>query len=285
MAGNHPLIVVGIDGSEHSRLAVKWAADEAKLRESVLRIVYAGSAEPEAVPAWYSSTPATMSAGQAVVDDAFALIATRHASLILETDLPDSPPAQALITASGSADLMVIGARGKGGFKELLLGSVSHRTVQGARCPVVVVRPVPDAAVYVVTPSRIVVGIDGSNHSDLALRWALHEAELRSASVEAIFACVIAPMTGFMNSASTGYEEAGRPIIEAAVVHAAEWRPTVPFSASALFDATVPALLAACDGADLLVVGSSGHGSRHFLLGTVADQCTRHAPCPVAVVR
>jgi nucleotide-binding universal stress UspA family protein len=70
------------------------------------------------------------------------------------------------------------------------------------------------------------------------------------------------------------------------VAHAAEWQPGVPFGAVAHFDATVPALLASCDGADLLVVGSSGHGSRrHIVLGSVADQCTRHAACPVAVVR
>jgi len=284
--GDRRTIVVGIDGSEHSRLAVKWAADEAKLRDSVLRIVYAGTAEPAAVPAWYSSAPATMSAGQAVIDDAFALVTTRHASVVLETDLPDSSPARALIRASAVADLVVVGARGHGGFKELLLGSVSQRTIQRAVCPVVVVRPVPDMINDAVAEPRIVVGIDGSSRSDRALRWALREAELRSASVEAIFACVIAPMTGFMNSASAGYETAGRPIIEAAIAQAAEWQPDVPFSAVTLLDATVPALLAAGDGAGLLVVGSSGHSShRHIVLGSVADQCTRHAGCAVAVVR
>ena len=107
----------------------------------VLRIVYAGTDDPAAVPAWYSSAPAIMSAGQAIVDDAFALVTTGHPSVILETDMPDSPPARALIRASGTADLMVVGARGQGGFKELLLGSVTQRTVHGAICPVVVVRP------------------------------------------------------------------------------------------------------------------------------------------------
>jgi nucleotide-binding universal stress UspA family protein len=284
--GDRRTIVVGIDGSENSRLAVKWAADEAKLRDSVLRIVYAGTDDPDAVPAWYSSAPATMSAGQAAVDDAYAMVTTRHASVVLETELPASSPARALIQASGTADLVVVGARGQGGFKELLLGSVTQRTLHGAICPVVVVRPVPEAVGDVVTEPRIVVGIDGSTGSDLALRWALGEAELRSASVEAIFACVIAPMTGFMNSASAGYEAAGRPIVEAANSHAAEWQPGVPFDAVTHFDATLPALLASCDGADLLVVGSSGHGSRrHIVLGSVADQCTHHAACPVAVVR
>lgn len=284
--GGRRTVIVGIDGSEQSRLAVTWAADEAERRDSVLRIVYAGTDDPVAVPAWYSSAPAIMSAGQAIVDDAFALVTTGHPSVILETDMPDSPPARELIRASGTADLVVVGARGQGGFKELLLGSVTQRTVHGAICPVVVVRPVPDANNDPASKQRIVVGIDGSAGSDRALRWALGEAELRSASVEAVFACVISPMTGFMNSASAGYEEAGRPIIEAAVAHAAEWQPHVPFGTVSVFDSTVSALLTSCDGAELLVVGSSGHGShRHIVLGSVADQCTRHAPCTVAVVR
>ena len=68
--------------------------------------------------------------------------------------------------------------------------------------------------------------------------------------------------------------------------HAEEWQPDVPFAAAIHFDATVPTLLSSCDGADLLVVGSSGHGShRHIVLGSVADQCSHHARCPVAVIR
>jgi nucleotide-binding universal stress UspA family protein len=284
--GDRRTIVVGIDGSEPSRVAVTWAAEEAERRGSVLRIVYAGTRSPAAVPDWYSSAPATMSAAQAVVDDAFALVATGHPSVVLETELADAPPARALIRASARADLVVMGARGQGGFKGLLLGSVSQRTMHRAICPVVVVRPVPAAIGDSAVTPRIVVGVDGSDGSDLALRWALEEAALRSASVQAVFACVIAPMTGFTNSASSGDEDTGRPIVDAAVAHAAEWQPDVPFSAATHFDATVPTLLSSCDGAELLVVGSSGHGShRHIVLGSVADQCTHHARCPVAVIR
>lgn len=284
--GGRGTIVVGVDGSEHSHLAVTWAADEAELRDSVLRIMYAGTGDPAGVPAWYSSAPATMSAGRAVVDDAYALVATGHASVVLETALPDSPPVRALAEASTGADLVVIGARGRGGFKELLLGSVSQRVIERAGCPVVVVRPGPDTVHDAVAVPRIVVGIDGTPHSVLALGWALRESALRSASVEAIFGCLIAPMTGFVNSAAAGYEAVGHPIIEAAMAHATEWQPDVPFSAVTIFDATVPALLGACEGASLLVVGARGHGSRrHSVLGSVADQCARHAPCPVAVIR
>ncbi len=284
--GDQGAIVVGVDGSAESRQAVKWAADEAKRRKSVLRIVYAGTRHDEVAPAWYASAGATMSAEQAVLDDAFALVVTRHASVVLEAELPHGPPARALIRASDLADLLVVGARGRGGFKELLLGSVSHRCIERAVCPVVVIRPEPETPAHEAPGNRIVVGIDGSRGSDLALRWALREAELTSATVEALFACVIAPMTGFMNSTSEGYEMAGRPIVDAAVARATEWQPSVTFTADARFDATVPSLLAAGVGAALLVVGSTGQGwQRRFFLGSVAEQCARHAACPVAVIR
>jgi nucleotide-binding universal stress UspA family protein len=213
-------------------------------------------------------------------------VATGHTSVVLETELADAPPARALIRASARADLIVMGARGQGGFKGLLLGSVSQRTMHRAICPVVVVRPVPAAIDDSTVTPRIVVGIDGSDGSDLALRWALREAALRSASVQAVFACVIAPMTGFTDSASAEYEDTARPIADAAVALAAASQPTVPFAATVHLDATVPTLLSSCDGADLLVVGSSGHGShRHIVLGSVADQCSHHARCPVAIIR
>ncbi len=279
-------IVVGVDGSEASRLAVNWAADEAKVRGDVLRIVYAGTRESAEAPAWYSTAPAGMSTGRAIVDDAFGLVSTRHTSVVLETEIPEQPAAQSLIEASATADLLVVGARGRGGFKELLLGSVSHRCLQRAHCPVVVVRAESEGIGGLGSGGKIVVGVDGSEGSDRALGWALDEGHLRNSPVEAVFACLIAPMTGFTNTSLRGFESVGRPIIDAASLHANLWRPGVDFRVGSRFDATVPALLASCDDAGLLVLGSDGQNAhRHLLLGSVADQCARHAPCPVAIIR
>jgi nucleotide-binding universal stress UspA family protein len=284
--GGRGIIVVGLDGSAESRLAVTWAADEANRRKSVLRMVYAGAGRDQPVPEWYSGTRATMTGPQAILDDAFALAATRHASVLLETELPNGWPARALLRASGQADLLVVGAPGRTGIKERLFGSVSQRCIERADCPVVVVRTEPELSTDEMRIPRIVVGIDGSARSDRALRWALREAEFTSATVEGVFACVIAPMTGFINATTQGYDLAGRPVVDEALARASEWQPGVTFWADARFDATVPALLDSCHDAALLVVGSSTHGRHHhFALGSVAEQCARHSRCPVAVIR
>ena len=90
-----------------------------------------------------------------------------------------------LVTASEGADLLVVGARGSGGFLGLRLGSVSEKCLQRATCPVAVIHqhedPEPAA-------ERIVVGVDGSDVSALALSWALDEARLRAATISAVSA-------------------------------------------------------------------------------------------------
>jgi nucleotide-binding universal stress UspA family protein len=279
-------VLVGVDGSEHSRQALKWAADEAKRRGALLRIIYAELREPKNLPAWYEPGSSDLSPGQAIVDDAYGLVATRHPSVVARAEVAESPAALALTAASRSAELLVVGARGRGGFEELLLGSVSDRCIQLAGCPVVVVHTDPDDRPLRAVPPRIVVGIDGSVGSTRALRWALDEAKLRSASVEAAFVWQYPPTGAFALGPARGYEVVSREIIDAAKESAETWAPEVTFTAEARFDGTVPALLDASREADLLVVGSRGHaGFKHALLGSVAHQCARHANCAVAITR
>jgi nucleotide-binding universal stress UspA family protein len=279
-------VVVGVDGSDHSRQALKWAADEAKRRGALLRIIFAEFREPKNLPAWYEPGSSDLSPGQAIVDDAYGLVATRHTSVMARAEVAESPPALALTAGSRSAELLVLGARGKGGFEELLLGSVSDRCIQHACCPVVVVHTDPDDRPLRAVPPRIVVGIDGSVGSTPALRWALDEARLHSASVEAVHVWQYPPTGAFAMGPVRGHDMFSREIIEAAQESAETWAPEVPFTATARSDGTVPALLDASRGADLLVVGSRGHaGFKHALLGSVAHQCARHAKCAVVITR
>ena len=179
-------VVVGVDGSATSRLALKWAADEAKRHGWSLRILHAQSGHENEVPPWYTAEGSEISAGEAIIDDAVALATTRHPSVLVRGEAVDEVAALVLAEASRSADLLVVGSRGLGGFGELLLGSVSDQCLQHAHCPVAVVHADDDEIPYQTFDSRIVVGIDGSLESALALRWAIAEAHLRSASVEAI---------------------------------------------------------------------------------------------------
>jgi nucleotide-binding universal stress UspA family protein len=279
-------VVVGVDGSEHSRFALKWASDEAKHRGVTLRILFAQISDPEYVPAWYEPDSADLSAGQAIVDDAVGLVATRHPGLLVHAEVAEWPPSLVLTLASRSADLLVVGARGKGGFKELVLGSVSDQCIQYAHCPVAVVHGDPDMLPLRAVESRIVVGIDGSLGSTRALRWALEEAQIRSASVEAVYAWQYPPIGTFILGPRDGFQVFAREIADAATEYAEKWAPEVPFEVVDRSEAAVPALLDASERADVLVTGARGHA--HFsdaLVGSVAHQCARHAKCVVIVAR
>jgi nucleotide-binding universal stress UspA family protein len=279
-------IVVGVDGSAHARVALKWAADEAKRRGLPLKVLFAQISDVKNVPAWYAPGSSDLTPGEAVIDDAVGLVATRHPSVMVRGEVVAWPPPLALTVASRSAELLVVGARGKGGFEELLLGSVSDQCIQYAHGPVVIVHADPDDLPLRAVEPRIVVGIDGSLGSTRALCWALDEARLRSASVEAVYAWQYPPVGAFVVGPMHGSEAVAREVVAAATAHAERVGPDVSFKASTAFDAEVPALLDACAGADLLVVGSRGHGRfQHGLLGSIAHQCARHATCAVVVVR
>ncbi|MGO8873765.1 MAG: universal stress protein [Acidimicrobiales bacterium] len=281
-----PTVVVGTDGSEQARLAVKWASDEARRREATLVVVHARVGEPEHVPAWFGSDTTGVTAGEAIVDDAVALAATRHPALAVHGRVADWPASMVLTGESRTADLLVVGARGRGGFAGLLLGSVGDQCTQYAHCPVAVVRSEPDDPTYQVAQPRIVVGIDGSPGSSRALRWALDEAAIRSAGVEAVFAWHYPSIRAALAGSLAAYEEEAGRIVDAAAAAASEWAPDVRFEATARSGPTVQTLLDASRGSGLLVLGAHGHGGFvDALLGSVAHQCAHHAPCSVVVVR
>ncbi len=279
-------IVVGVDGSEHSRLAVEWASDEADRRGAPLRLIFAETGGPDRAPPRFDPGGTMASAGQAIVDDGFRLVATRHPSVVTHVEVVRWPPALVLTVASRSAELLVVGARGKGGFRELLLGSVSDQCIQYSHCPVVVVSERPEAVSRKGGGPRIVVGVDGSFGSAQALRWALEEAVVRSATVEALYAWQFPPIGAFISGPPKGFRAFGQEIVDGARAFQNKWAPDVHFEVEAHMGPTVPSLLDRSRGADLLVLGSRGHGSfSDALLGSVAHQCVRHAHGAVVVTR
>ncbi len=141
--GDRRPVAVGVDGSPSSLAALRWAAREATYRDVPLRVVHALAVASTPYPDFLASV------GRALVD---------HANDVLDdalaTGLRDAPPqlcvssevvvdsaARALLLESTTSQLLVVGARGHGGFAELLLGSVGDQCVQHAVCPVAVIRP------------------------------------------------------------------------------------------------------------------------------------------------
>jgi nucleotide-binding universal stress UspA family protein len=134
-------VVVGVDGSESSQQALQWAMRYAAATGATVTAMRAWQVPPfhaAAVPLLPSD--AFAEAEQAVLDTAVERAEAAVAGVQVERRIVSGPPAKVLIDQSASADLLVVGSRGLGGFTGSLLGSVSQYCVQHAVCPVVVVR-------------------------------------------------------------------------------------------------------------------------------------------------
>ena len=145
-------IVVGVDGSDGSRRALNWAADEARLRKWVVVAIHAYTIPPflmapgalAGIPVAPVNDPALIEQLEEAAEKLLAQEIEQVDSddLTIEGRVVSGPASDALINAAEEADLVVVGTRGLGGFKELLLGSVSHQVAHYSPRPVVIV-PTP----------------------------------------------------------------------------------------------------------------------------------------------
>lgn len=138
------MIVVGVDGSDDSKEALRWALAEAELRRATVRAVHAWSMPiafggPYMPPQAYDPAEIRDNA-QASLDAAVDEVAGENPPVAVERVVEQGSPADVLVRASEFADLLVVGSRGHGGFTGLLLGSVSQQCAQHAPCAVVIVR-------------------------------------------------------------------------------------------------------------------------------------------------
>ena len=140
-----PGIIVGVDGSGHSRLALQWAAGEAAARHAPLTVltVHEAIAVRWGGPVPDPDDPALVEQArkeaQKETDDVLDELGAGSRPLSVKVRAVAGRPATELAAAAEQADLLVVGARGAGGFKRLLLGSVSTHVTHHARCPVVVI--------------------------------------------------------------------------------------------------------------------------------------------------
>ncbi|GAA2895693.1 universal stress protein [Streptomyces mexicanus] len=280
-------LVVGSDGSESSLRAVDWAADEAALRGTPLRVVYASLWER------YEGSALARDLGkpdaQVLAED--IVRAGAHRARSRQADLPISmaalpeDPAYALVREGKNASALVVGSRGRSGVVNVLLGSVSLFVAAHADCPVIVVRGSHDNQARMPVHGRVVVGV--GDDSAAAVRFAAQEAERRGALLDAVRAWRCPAHETIDHPLLAGapervYEEQAAEALEAALrdlpPEAKVQRRTVEGTARRV-------LLGAAYDADLLVVGAQRR-SGHFglQLGRVAHTVLHHSPCPVAVV-
>jgi nucleotide-binding universal stress UspA family protein len=140
-----PGIIVGIDGSGHSQLALEWALKEAALRRVPLTVV----AVHEAVRGFFSGPTAYAGDPEQTEKNAAAVREETEKVLATLTDRPESItihsvhgfPVEEILKASEDAELIVVGSRGAGGFARMTMGSVAYHVSEHAPCPVTIVRP------------------------------------------------------------------------------------------------------------------------------------------------
>lgn len=138
-----PAVVVGIDGSESAKTAIAFAAEEASIRGVPLIAVYAWM--PPLTPGLeYLWSEELVNTQNAAAEEAIAIgvagLATRYPDLEIQRKIVQAPPVAALLQVAEDADTIVVGSRGRGGLKRLLLGSVSHGVLQALPRTTIVTR-------------------------------------------------------------------------------------------------------------------------------------------------
>ncbi|WP_226900009.1 universal stress protein [Nonomuraea phyllanthi] len=273
-------IVVGVDGSPTAWSALAWAAEDAERRHLPLRVVHVR--EP-----WLAEHPLGASSDEETrterCDRLLADSAARARELApgarVSTALVTGAVIERLKTESETADAVVVGSRGRGGFAGLVLGSVGLGLAGYAECPVVVVRRLPRGG-----GGDIVVGYDGSRWADMALEYAMAQAAARRSRLRVLYGQRYPAMTP--HPAGFG----PLPVDEVSDIRQRliAWRdkhPGIDLVASTVREHPVPALAAASREADLVVVGSRGLGGfASAMLGSVSHGILHRSHCPVVVV-
>jgi nucleotide-binding universal stress UspA family protein len=276
-------IIVGVDESDHAQAALRWAVDHAApLGQPITAVMAWGYIDQHHLEAGAPFDPRYSSdvAGK-VLEELVSRAVGPDAGVACHAvcDLP----ARALLESAADASLIVVGARGMGGFRGLLLGSVSRQVLHGATCPVAVIR---DAAVRATGP--VVVGVDGSASSRRALQWAVDHARGRRLPVLAVHAWHLpATAAGFYAPWPDPSDlEAGADRFLHQQLAAVDTSGLVePVQCRTVADRAGAALVDASSLASLVVVGSRGHGQlTNAVLGSVSDQVAHHATSPVVVV-
>lgn len=276
------MIIVGVDGSRTGLDAAGWAATEAALRHAPLTVAHA-------VPRWVcEEEPGRyIEVGRWMRDNANTVLASakdrarrERPAIHIETVLLPGDPRAALLKASEEAELLVVGSRGIGGVRGLLVGSVAYGLAAHATTDIVLVRGRPSPP-----QGDVVVGIDGSPGCRRALGFAFAEAALRDTRLRAVHAWAWPHPGGFQPADRDRERDVVRALHELLDEHE-ERRPGVDAVAEVVHGHPVEVLREAAKGADLLVVGSHGRGQfAGMLMGSISQAMLHHAPCPLAVVR
>ncbi len=288
----HHGIVVGVDGSPASRVAVDWAARDAMLRGVPLTVVHVIPTpdmlrwtEPDRLPGltdWHQAKAKDVI--RAAMDTAEEA-SRKTGSLQLHSQVLTGATIPALVELTKDAEMIVVGCRGMGAVRRLLLGSVSAGLVHHAHCPVAVIHDedplMPDPA-----HAPILLGVDGSPASELATEIAFGEADRRGVDIIAVHAWSDAALSDFPPVDSSVMHTLGDEILSDRLAPWKERHPRVRVHPIAVTDRPAEMLIKNSEQVQLVVVGSHGRGGfAGMQLGSVSSAVAQSSRMPVIVAR
>jgi nucleotide-binding universal stress UspA family protein len=282
-------IVVGVDASELSSRALAWAVEQASAERRSITLAYAIHA---VTPAYLDSAAvhpqeardALRAEGHQVLAAARAEVERRAPGMEVQEVFQFEDPRELLLTLSRSAALVVVGSRGRGKLRSLLLGSVGSALVRHAHCPVVVHRPGNPGIVR----HGVLVGADGSEESGAVLEFAYREASLRGLPLTVLHC--YSELDAVAAAAYIGNEpvvdvQSERLLLAESVAGFAEKYPDVAAHTETARGLPQEALVRRGKDMNLVVVGAHQAGLlSRALFGSVSLAVVEHAESPVAVV-
>jgi nucleotide-binding universal stress UspA family protein len=286
-------IVVGTDGSEHAERAVVWAARQARAEKRALDIVHAYGRVGVGELAWLG-TPgldqsllarALRDAGETLVAEAREVAVLEVPGLEIRTHVLDTDARDALVAASASAHLVVLGSRGRGPLRTLVLGSVSQSVARLADCPVVVCRPRKDRH----GRHEILVGAEGTAASLPVVELAFRQASLYNLPLVVMHSFVDPTLAARPDADSSPAEpsdvEELRMLLSESVAGMREKYPDVQVDLRLSQGLVDQCLLEEAPEAELLVVGRSDvTGWSRLLYASCALAVLERARTTVVVV-
>jgi nucleotide-binding universal stress UspA family protein len=282
-------IIVGVDGSPASRVAVDWAARDAALRGADLKLVHvlvppAVMAFPD-VPMPSGFMEWQEEEGRRLLDSAVKTVEEAGAQVEVSTDMVSGPAVPALADLSSSAQMIVVGCRGHGALARGLLGSISTGLAHHAHCPVAIIHD-EDPLMPHPAMASVVVGVDGSPASESAVAIAFEQASFRGVDLLAVHAWSDTGVFEFPGADWSTLQAAGEQTLSERLAGWQERYPDVPVRRVVVADKPARQLLEQAESAQLLVVGSHGRGGiAGMLLGSVSTTVLHGARMPVIIAR
>jgi len=274
-------IVVGVDGSEHAKRALLWAADQAVLEGRPLTVVHAAGEGDVRTAAWVQPGDVLASARK-VVRAAVTVAKTAHPSLAVHAVARIGDARRVLVELSETAHLLVVGSRGRGTLASMLLGSVSVNVAKHARCPVVVTRP----GRHGVVTDGVLVGAEGTPESLPVIEFAFRQASLRGVPLTVMHTSFdVAAAVAITDNATDDSADDLRLLLSESVAGLKEKFPDVHVTLQLGYGLVDECLTRGLRPRDLIVVGRHPvHTLSKLLAGSVSTAVLERSDSPVAVV-